>query len=285
MDEPGPAIGAEPARPPSPDEPTGRLSFRTRLTAALIGVAILPLIAFGLLVVLIGQAVGGAADGRRLRAPPAVRDGGHRHPVDRRLLPPGGGPHGARCGRSRPRWTGPPPATCRPRSGWPARTSWLGSPRATTASRPTSTRRNRELANILAAIRDDLATRRGRDARRARRGRRKVRVRDDRRGHRPRRPIVRAGGGGRPRRDTDPARTTSASGRTNSGSCWAGCRRRGAGSARTRTCWTCSRARSRSVCGTRSCSSRSRRRTSSFAISMPPRTTSCAASATTSRRP
>src|SRR4029077_20611382 len=37
----------------------GRLSFRSRLTLALIGVAVLPLILFGLLVVLIGQDVGG----------------------------------------------------------------------------------------------------------------------------------------------------------------------------------------------------------------------------------
>jgi len=48
-----------PSRSARDDEPaTGRLSFRTRLTAALIGVAILPLIGFGLVVVVIGQAVG-----------------------------------------------------------------------------------------------------------------------------------------------------------------------------------------------------------------------------------
>src|SRR4029077_10241289 len=41
------------------DGSAGRLSFRSRLTLALIGVAVLPLILFGLLVVLIGQAVGG----------------------------------------------------------------------------------------------------------------------------------------------------------------------------------------------------------------------------------
>ncbi len=46
----------DPVRPP--DEPTGRLSFRTRLTAALVGVAILPLIGFGLVVVAIGVAIG-----------------------------------------------------------------------------------------------------------------------------------------------------------------------------------------------------------------------------------
>lgn len=59
MADPGPAVEAESSRPPDADDPAGRLSFRTRLTGALIGVAILPLIAFGLLVVLIGQAVGG----------------------------------------------------------------------------------------------------------------------------------------------------------------------------------------------------------------------------------
>jgi signal transduction histidine kinase len=40
------------------DAATGRLSFRTRLTAALIGVAVLPLIGFALVVAVIGQAVG-----------------------------------------------------------------------------------------------------------------------------------------------------------------------------------------------------------------------------------
>ena len=39
------------------DEPTSRLSFRTRLTAALVGVAVLPLIIFGLIVVLIGRVI------------------------------------------------------------------------------------------------------------------------------------------------------------------------------------------------------------------------------------
>ena len=46
----------DPVRPP--DEPTSRLSFRTRLTAALVGVAILPLIGFGLVVLAIGVAIG-----------------------------------------------------------------------------------------------------------------------------------------------------------------------------------------------------------------------------------
>lgn len=43
---------------PQADEPAGRLSFRTRLTGALVGVAILPLIGFGLVVVAIGIAIG-----------------------------------------------------------------------------------------------------------------------------------------------------------------------------------------------------------------------------------
>lgn len=64
----GPMTDGDPAGPPDldptrpaarpPDEPTGRLSFRTRLTAALVGVAILPLIGFGLVVVAIGVAMG-----------------------------------------------------------------------------------------------------------------------------------------------------------------------------------------------------------------------------------
>ena len=52
--DPWPADGP----PGPPDEPTGRLSFRTRLTAALIGVAIFPLVGFGLVVLGIGQALG-----------------------------------------------------------------------------------------------------------------------------------------------------------------------------------------------------------------------------------
>ncbi len=52
--DPWPADG-----PPAPPvEPIGRLSFRTRLTAALIGVAIFPLVGFGLVVLVIGQALG-----------------------------------------------------------------------------------------------------------------------------------------------------------------------------------------------------------------------------------
>jgi len=53
-----PALAIEPAPTLGTDQPTGRLSFRTRLTASLIGVAVLPLIGFGLLVVAIGQTVG-----------------------------------------------------------------------------------------------------------------------------------------------------------------------------------------------------------------------------------
>jgi len=53
-----PAGSIDPAAPTETDEPTGRLSFRSRLTASLIGVAVLPLIGFGLLIVAIGQAIG-----------------------------------------------------------------------------------------------------------------------------------------------------------------------------------------------------------------------------------
>lgn len=53
-----PAAPIDPAPALHPDEPAGRLSFRTRLTAALIGVAVLPLIGFGLVVAVIGLAVG-----------------------------------------------------------------------------------------------------------------------------------------------------------------------------------------------------------------------------------
>ena len=50
-----------PAPTASSDDLVGRLSFRTRLTLALIGVAVLPLIGFGLIVVLIEGTVGSSA--------------------------------------------------------------------------------------------------------------------------------------------------------------------------------------------------------------------------------
>jgi methyl-accepting chemotaxis protein len=62
-------------------------------------------------------------------------------------------------------------------------------------------------------------------------------------------------------------------------------RRLVAGSARTRISSSCSPARSASRSGTPSCSPASRRRTPSSSSSTPPRTTSCGASAITSRRP
>ena len=53
-----PPLGSDrPDASAAAERPPGRLSFRTRLTATLIGVAVLPLILFGLVVVLIGQAV------------------------------------------------------------------------------------------------------------------------------------------------------------------------------------------------------------------------------------
>jgi len=58
MEPDDPTAPTTPAPTPPTEGPASRLSFRTRLTAALIGVAVLPLIGFGLMVVLIGEVTG-----------------------------------------------------------------------------------------------------------------------------------------------------------------------------------------------------------------------------------
>ncbi len=144
-------------------------------------------------------------------------------------------------------------------------------------------RRNRELGRILAALvaaspRDGVDWLIGRAAEDARTAFGMIDARillvdpatRPARGARPRR------GAAGPGRRCGPARSASACSSAT-------CRRPGPGSGRTRTCSSCSRARSGSPSGTPSCSSGSVPRTPGCSSSTPPRTTSCAASATTSR--
>ena len=114
---------------PAPEPAEGRgLSFRTRLTAALVARSSRWRSSGSLRPHQCGRS------DRRTAAPVHVRDDRHRGPL---LVPRGHRSHPP-CGRSRPRSIACRPATCRRRSRSRATTSWRGWPRATTAWPPTS---------------------------------------------------------------------------------------------------------------------------------------------------